>query len=86
MSELELYKFINDNDIEYRYEFDRENQKDDLLIWIPFYLVEDFAKLIESINDESPTTCYLTQSNLCFWMTDICSHFSIELESIFKRD
>lgn len=85
MDKLQLYKFIHDNGIEYRYQYNYENKKDDLLIWIPFYLVEDFAKLIEYINSDSPTECSLTQNHLCLWMLDICSHFGIELEEIFEK-
>lgn len=85
MKELELYKFIQENDIEYRYQVNYETKKDDLLVWIPFYLVEEFAEMIKSINSDSPTNCCLTENYLCFWMDDICSYFGIELESVFKK-
>jgi NTP pyrophosphatase (non-canonical NTP hydrolase) len=86
MEKLQLYKFIHDNGIEYRYQYNYETKKDDLLIWIPFYLVEEFGELIESMSSDGGIDCTLTQNYLCFWMIDICSHFGIELEEIFEKE
>ncbi len=81
MTELELYKFINDNEIEYHW------HDEDVIIFINFYLLDEFAKLLGyGMFDEEGITCVLKDKYICIWMYSICENSDIELINIFKKD
>jgi hypothetical protein len=80
MTELQLCKFINDNDIEYRW----DNKK--LTIFVDFHMLMNFTNLIGiHYFYENPIECYLRQAYLCIEMNDICEKSDIKLENIFKK-
>ncbi len=84
MKAVELYKFIEENAIEYRHQ---ENEgKLDVLIWINPFDFEEFNSLFKDsgIMDEGPIECFMTKSQISFWMKDICEYHGIELDEIFK--
>ena len=81
MTELELYKFINDNDIEYHW------HEDDVILFVNFYLLNDFTKLLGyNMLDEEGIICHLKESYIAIWMFSICEHFDIVLGNIFKKE
>ena len=45
MNALQLYKFVENNGLEVHNE-PTDNSEDNVLLWIPFYLVSDFVNLV----------------------------------------
>ena len=81
MTELELYKFVVENNLEYHW------HDEDVILFINFYLLDDFTKLLGfSILDEEGIICHLKEGYICIWMFSICENFDIELKNIFKKD
>ncbi len=81
MTELELYKFINENDIEWH----RENNNDeiDVIIMPNFYHISDFCKLVKSLLDDDVIDCKMKDGYFCFWMKYICDFYGIEMDNVF---
>lgn len=85
MTELTLYKFINDNNIEWHW--NQRGLSDDVLIFPAFYQIEDFAKLFSPSDfDESGIECTMKDKYFCFWMRDICEAYGIEIENVFPKE
>lgn len=83
MSELELYKFLEEHEIEYRW----ERQNTEFLVWIPFYLLEDFTEMIgEDYFCEGGVDVNLQYSWVCIDITNIAECHSIDLENILKKE
>jgi hypothetical protein len=77
MTELELYKFINDNQIQVEW------IGTELIIWIPFYLIKDFTELIGySYLAECGIEVNLQFDCIAFNIVDLCEYFDINPESI----
>jgi len=86
MTDLDLYKFIKDNSIEYHWSSIENEEK--VFMFIPIYFIEEFYQLIKStyLFDEEGLSCNLMDGYFVFEMIDICSSFNIEYEKIFERD
>ncbi len=82
MTAIELYKFIHEESIEFRWE------GDDVIIWVSVWLIEDFNDLFGTssiLDNEGGIECGMQYK--CFWfmMGDLCEFYGIELEEIFKK-
>ncbi len=86
MTELKLHKFINDNYIEYRW--DLNNKKDDVIVWIPFYLCDEFSELIEPDNfsDGGGMDVRFQKNCVAFFISEICDYWGVEIENVFPKD
>lgn len=83
MTELELYKFIHNNNIECH---KHQNEgKDDIIIFPNFYHLEKFSKLIESYTDEDGMEIVLKNGYVAIWMRDLCEHYGIDIDNIFTE-
>jgi len=85
MTAVQLYKFINENNIEYHWQ---ENDGiDDVLIFTSINHIEDFNKLMEGSNiyDDAGISCMMKDGYFAFWMDSICEYFGIELLEIFVK-
>lgn len=83
MTELELYKFIVENDIEYSW------HNEDVIIWIKSYHLDYWFKLFNdeyNLFSEGKINCVLQNDGIAVEMEQICGYFGIKLESIFKKD
>lgn len=85
MTELQLYKFINDNDIEWRYDFN-EKEEEDVITFIPSYLIDNFCELLKGYLDDGHIICVLKDKYICVWISDVCSHYGIELSNVFPKN
>lgn len=84
MTELELYKYIQENGIEWhRYENDG---KEDVLIFPYIFQLEEFANMIKNATDEEGVECRIKGNYVAVWMLDICEYFGIEMDNVFKGD
>ena len=83
MTELELYKFINDNDIEWHKE--NNDGTPDVIIFPSIYEIKDFHKILlpSSILDDGGIECRMKDGYFAFWMKDICDHFDIDINKVF---
>lgn len=81
MTELELYKYIHDNNIEWHIQ--DNDGADDVLIFPYTFQLEEFQKLVSSIEEGVP--CVLKGNYVAIWMGDICDYYGIILENIFPK-
>ena len=87
MTELQLYKFINENDIECNiFKDDRTGKISKVISFIPHFMIEDFIELFKNslMLLNNPLECHLKEDCLCVEMTQVCEYFQIEPENIFK--
>lgn len=85
MTELKLYKFLNDHELEYRWKI-YENKEDEFIVWIPFHLLEDFTKMIRySYLCESGIEVNLQESCIALDLVPIAEYCDIELENILDK-
>lgn len=80
MKDLDLYKFLNGNDIEHSYNGDR------LSCWIPFYHLEKFTKManIDNYGDGYMSGVVLKESCIYIELNDLCDYHGIELSDILQ--
>jgi hypothetical protein len=82
MTELELYKYIHDNSIEWRREVNEGSP--DILIFPYVFQLEDFCKLIKAYNaDDGGLVIRLLNGYCAIWMNDICEYFAIDIDKVF---
>lgn len=83
MSELELYKFLEEHKLEYHW----ENEGKELIAWIPFYDLREFTELLRDN--------YLTDNELMVNLQDYCialdlvpiaEYYEIDLENMLKKE
>ena len=80
MTELQLYKFIHENDIEFK---QCENEGvSDILMFVKISEIEDFNRLCRGVTG---VNCVMKNGYFCFWMNEICDSFGIEIENVFKK-
>lgn len=84
MTELELYKYINDNNIEYHYA--DNDGVEDVLIFPMYYEMEEFTKMIDNYLGDNIIHAVIRNNYLCIWMNDICEAHGIEISKVFKKD
>lgn len=85
MTEIRLYKFIVNNDIEWHYQ---ENDGiEDVLIFPSVYIIGEFCDLLgPTIFDDEGIVCNLKDGYLAIWMREICDYFGFEMENIFDKE
>lgn len=84
MTELELYKFITNNAIEYHYhDYDKCKK---IIMFVNNYDIDEFNKLLgENIMDEEGINCVMKHGYFCFEMIEICEYFDIIPENVFTK-
>jgi hypothetical protein len=85
MTELELYKFIEENSIEWHWDINGSG-KTDVLICIDFCDLDEFTTLIADALIEEPIVVHLRTNYVFVWMQDLCDIFDIEIENVFKKE
>ena len=82
MEILDLYRFINENDVEYRWIND-----EDVCLFVNNFFIERFHAILDgSIFDDDGISCIMKDGYFCFHMRFICEYHGIELEEIFKKE
>ena len=83
MTELSLYKFVNDNNIEYHWDLD----KTDVFLFVNFRDIKDFHSMLDySILDDEGIECNMKDGYFGFKMDEICQYYQIELENVFSKE
>ena len=85
MTELELYKFITNNNIEWHYTEDCYGDLD-VIIFLYYFQLEDFTKMVRSYLTDNEAICHLRNDYVGIEMADICSNYDIELEKVFLKE
>jgi hypothetical protein len=81
MKALDLYKFVETNELEYHW------YDDDVILFVSHWLIPEWYKLLGSrIFDEEGIECNMKYGYFCFKIQSICNHFDIELAEVFKKD
>ena len=83
MTELELYKFLNEGYgvQEYRWE------GDEFLVWIRFDGLEDFTKMVGyNYLSDGGIDCNLRDDCICINIVDIAEYHDIDLEDILEKE
>jgi len=80
MTVIDLYKFVNENNLEY-HQYDN-----DVILFMDFFYLEEFNKLLgPTIFDDDGISCVMKDGYLCFMMQYICDYYGIELIKIFDK-
>ena len=78
MTELELYKFIEDHEIEYNWDSKQ------IYMFVDFCYLDRFSRLLGSTYLTNNTLeCVTKDTHIAYEMTEICEHFDIELKNVF---
>ncbi|TDQ79551.1 hypothetical protein [Sphingobacterium yanglingense] len=85
MTELELYKWVQEKSPEWRWQYNDEAKQDDVLILPYSFHFESFSKLVEKGCDEEGIECRIKGDYFAVWMLDICEYFDINIENIFSK-
>jgi len=81
MTELKLYKFIHDNDLEWhRYENDGTP---DVIILVDISELQEFSDLVKSYTTDEEIAIILKDGYVAIWMKDLCEHYNIEMNNVF---
>lgn len=81
MSELELYKFLNNTAQEFRW------CNNNFLVWIGFDSLEEFAEMIgEDYLCEGGMNINLQRDCVCLDITSLSACYGIDLENILKKE
>lgn len=81
MTELQLYKFIEENDVSLRWD------GDELIAWISFLWISEFANLLGyDLLSDGGLEVNLQSDCIALDMTEICKYFGIEPENIFAKE
>lgn len=80
MTELELYKFTQDKEIDWR--------GDSLIIWLEPSEVQEFAELIDRCSaDDGGLDCKIQHSGtICIDLNELCEEYDIESENILPKE
>lgn len=82
MTELKLYKFITENNIEWHKELLRNVP--DIVIFCPFNTIEQLHELLDqTIFDDEGIKCHMKDGYLAIWIAEICEHYDIEIDNVF---
>jgi hypothetical protein len=92
MTELEIYKFIHENELECRWQdfYERGNIIKKLNLWVPAYLLKDFCNLLgdSAFDDEGycdTTLCY-DGSTFIENLDEVLECYGINAENIVKKE
>ncbi len=81
MTELDLYKFINDNDVEWHRQ-DNDGASD-IIIFPSIYEIGEFNNMVKSITSDEGIKCIMKDRYFAIWMNDICEHYGIDIDKVF---
>ena len=91
MKELDLYKFIQDHNVEWSWEVNFDDSKEgseDVLIFPHIFQIESFYKILSPsmLFDDDGITCVMKDGYFAIWMDDICECCGIEIEAVFPKE
>ena len=82
MTSIQLYKFITDNGLEWRWELNEGEE--DVILFLPFYLLDEFTKLT-NWSDDWVYECVLKSNCIVLFIQHICDWHGLDIEDIFDK-
>jgi len=82
MTELDLYKFVVENDIEW-HKIDSEDVNSDTVFFVPIWNIEEFNSLVESYILDNDFNCVMKPKYFGFLMNEICEYYGIDTNNVF---
>lgn len=80
MKAIDLFKFVNDNKVEYHW------HENDVIMMPGFDQASKFNKLLSpSIFDDDGIACTMRDGYFCIYMERVCSYYGIELTDVFPN-
>lgn len=87
MQELDLFKWVNEWNPQWRWDTNSITKKDDVIIWISLHSLESFMKLLPyRLFAEGGIDVRLQDQAIVIWASDICDPFDIEPSRVFPKD
>lgn len=81
MTELQLYKFVKDNSVEFHW------HDSDVILFIDERNIRGFMELLEYRSfDDDGIECVMKFGYVCVSMRSICENHMIELENVFGKE
>lgn len=85
MTELQLYRYIKDNDIEWNHFYDNEFGYMDIVIFPKLWQLDELSDLLSnSVFDDEGIKCHMKKGYVAIPMRDICDHYDIDMHNVFK--
>lgn len=86
MKELDLFKWVNEWEPEWRWDTNSASKQDDVIIWISIHALESFFNLLPySLFDEGSIEARICDRSIAIWASDICYPFDIDVERVFPK-
>lgn len=80
MTELQLYKFVKNNQLEY-------NHVDgDVILFVDFDSLKEFGELVKSFVSDGGLDVTLKQDYVGVHMSDLCDYYGVDLLAVFEKD
>lgn len=84
MTELQLYKWIMDNNIEWHWE--KFDNRETVLIFPYTFHFRSFADLIKDACSEEGIQCHIKDGYFAVDLQDVCDYFGIDMEEVFRKE
>ena len=85
MTELQLYKYVSDNQLEWKW--DTIKEEENVLLFLQFDELEGFCKLAKEFFDSDwsiPT--WIRSFHAVILMSELCFFYDIEMENVFPKE
>jgi hypothetical protein len=81
MTELQIYKFVHENELEWHW------YGDDVVLFIDFELISNFAKMVKNyiLCHDSEYNATLKEDCIAVCMSDVFDYYGIFLEKVFNK-
>ena len=87
MKAIDFYKFINENDIEFRWLDNPATSDRDVIFSPSIYHIKEFNELISIDNfHEEGVVCLMKDRYFAIWASDVLPPHGIKLTEIFGED
>lgn len=87
MTELDLYKFIQEWNPEWIWQENHKTKLDDVLIWFSIVYFDDFYKLLpETLFEEGGISCRIVSGSVAIWASDFCDSLGIDYRNVFPKE
>lgn len=80
MDAIELYKFVEGREFHWH----QREDSNDVILFVDIHSISEFNMLLgNGVMSEYGINCIMKERYFCFWMTDICEYFGIDVNKIF---
>ena len=91
MTELELFKFTKDHNIENHWyiknEENGDKESEEIIYFLYFFQLDEFIKLIKGYDlSDSPIECKLMDGYIGFDIFPICEYYGVDPENVFNEE